>query len=35
MKYFLTYHAVERLKERFSDFYNKHPELRVWSRDKG
>lgn len=35
MKYFLTYHAVERLKERFSDFYNKHPELKKWSREKG
>lgn len=35
MRYFITYHAIERLKERFAVFYNKQPELKLWSKEKG
>lgn len=35
MKYFITYHAIERLKERFAVFYNKQPELKNWTKEKG
>lgn len=35
MKYFITYHAIERLKERFSVFYNQQPELKNWKKEHG
>lgn len=35
MKYFLTYHAIERLKERFPILYTKNPELKAWKKDDG
>lgn len=34
-KYYLTYHAVERLKERFSLFCSKIPELKTWQKEQG
>jgi hypothetical protein len=35
MKYFITYHAIDRLKERFQSFYNKHEELKSWNKTDG
>lgn len=35
MKYFLTYHAVERFQERFGTLCAKIPQLKVWSREQG
>ena len=33
--YFITYHSVDRLKERFPAFSSKIPELKNWKREDG
>ena len=35
MKYFLTYHAVERFQERFGALCAKIPQLKSWTREQG
>lgn len=35
IKYYVTRHAMQRMKERFSDFYNTVPEMKTWYPEAG